>query len=820
MNTISNTCLRWAAPISLAVSIGLCPVALADPPINSTNTGADVNGGTYFNTPGSRTTFQNDGKAGLWIHSGSTVRGLESDAAGIPTGHGGVTYFRAPNGVVRIDGNIDVSALKNGSNYVGNGGKVFVDSAFLYQTGNIFANGIDGGLVQFNVESATIDKNARIQAMGFGGYGGQININATNEVNISQGALLDTSGQVISTYDTNVINIEGNVVNNRGILRANGIAGDDGHNGVNDKPFLALNPALKNAEIEPVSTSKGGTVRLVASGSQGNISNSGIIQANGSTANVPEFEEDDAPGIAGTLADGGTIIMAATHDINNSGILEANGGLGNASYLQNGENGGNGGTVSLNAFNNISNSGKISVNGGQILRESAVPIKDGGTGGIAAFSAKTMSSSGRIEANGGSGNLGGNGGKGGLIVFSTNQNPGSNGVLSANGGFGTQVGAAGTIVAPNPATLGLTQTIQAKAGGLGANRTIQQTRETELLINRDTALLLTRGGTTTSLTNRLSTALIRTVANPNGVSADPLSSLMFVGNFLVSNPNRLDLNSDIGSIPIDPKFFNTNTVTFLVNGNLSNSDAWIPGTHVVGPQFHDIWMSPGGGHMSLLASGDITNDGFLLVRGIGTGGSMNVWSGGGSITNNAFMMVIANNTHLLSAFVIDPSYVAAHGGSMIFKAGKDIVNNSTGFINNSQAFYPLHRQDTALAWPVYLNGAQIGANLKFFANRNFVNNGRISADALTYRREDSAAGFHGATSPANAIGGLLTVRTGGSIKNSGYMSALGDSYFGTSEEKYATTPSDVYRVTSSNGSINLFGANTTILNASKLEGTP
>ncbi len=180
----------YTGAVSLALSVALAtlnpPIALGGPgDLNSINDGRDIQSGTYFNTPGSRTTFQNSGGGGLWLHSGDLVRGLESDAGKVPTGNGGTLYFRAPGNVIRFDGNIDVSAVRNGALYTGNGGKVFVDSAYLFQNGSIFANGANGGLVQFNVGGMTAGPTAKITAQGFGGDGGSVNINATDTVDFS-----------------------------------------------------------------------------------------------------------------------------------------------------------------------------------------------------------------------------------------------------------------------------------------------------------------------------------------------------------------------------------------------------------------------------------------------------------------------------------------------------------------------------------------------------------------------------------------------------------------------------------------------------------
>ncbi len=238
-------------PLALALSITISSVpisAFADPgDVNSVNNGQIIQDGTYYNTEGAKTTFQNTSGSGLWLKQGSTVRGLESDLLGNPTGNGGWLHFNAPGSVVRLDGDINAGALMKNGMYLGNGGRVTIDSAFLYQNGNIIANGINGGMVQFNVGSAMFGPNARIEAKGFGngygggGYGGQISVNSPGVIDIQRGAVMDTSGRVIGTYDTNVINVEGGLINMQGVLRADGVVVDG-------------------------EGSRGGTVRLVATG--------------------------------------------------------------------------------------------------------------------------------------------------------------------------------------------------------------------------------------------------------------------------------------------------------------------------------------------------------------------------------------------------------------------------------------------------------------------------------------------------------------------------------------------------------------------------
>lgn len=142
---MKNSSFVWGL-VSFAVSIAIFPNdALATHPINTVNNGQIIQSGTYFNTPDSKTTFINKGSGGLWLKSGNNLRGVEVNSAGTLTNNGGTFHFYAPNDVVRLDGNIDVRAIRNSNGtYLGNGGRVFVDSAYLYQNGNIYANGING----------------------------------------------------------------------------------------------------------------------------------------------------------------------------------------------------------------------------------------------------------------------------------------------------------------------------------------------------------------------------------------------------------------------------------------------------------------------------------------------------------------------------------------------------------------------------------------------------------------------------------------------------------------------------------------------------
>jgi hypothetical protein len=60
----------------LVMSVSLSPQAFAQ--INTVNNGPVINSGTYRNTADSKTTFTNTVGGGLWLKSGSNIRGLRS----------------------------------------------------------------------------------------------------------------------------------------------------------------------------------------------------------------------------------------------------------------------------------------------------------------------------------------------------------------------------------------------------------------------------------------------------------------------------------------------------------------------------------------------------------------------------------------------------------------------------------------------------------------------------------------------------------------------------------------------------------------------
>lgn len=950
--------------LALAITALSVPISSAAPgDLNSINTGRDIQGGTHLNTAGSRTTFQSASPGGsLWLHSGDLVRGLEANADKSLTGNGGHLLFRAQDGVIRTDGDIDVSAVRNGTAYTGNGGQVDFESKYLFQNGNIFANGVNGGLVQFNVGGMTLGSNAKITAQGIGGNGGAININSTGTVDLRNGSIIDTSGKVAGTFDTNIINIEGSVVNTQGVIRADGLATADLKPDNGDAARMAANPGLANNPVPGPLTAgtgtvdtatmqnilfatpqnvdfRGGTIRLIASGqtnptttdinnadsqmisaaeknalntrnsqiallNEGDVFNRGTVQANGALSK-----------------NGGTIIVSAAHNIINSGAFRANGSdRADNSFDQvtgSGANGGNGGTIVLGALNQINNTNLILANGGRgsLARSASLTTGNGktgsltvtavagkgGDGGAVAMNSSTLSNSGTVSVTGGVGGFGGHantfdtefanasnpnphanavavagngaaGGQGGLVVFSGNGNPTGNGAILADGGQGGRGGnawadshaasnvgtptalstatagsggnggAAGTIVAPNSATFTSGQNVTARAGGaggqgrmafrfvttqnatqvvnmgateattgtatVGGNSAILQTRRNEYIRNQETAILFGQAGglgtTSSTLSGRLSDAIFRTVGNPNGVTGNNnLADAETSSNFVIASTNANSLTNDLVNSNVNPLFFDLNTLTILNNGNLINNTLWTPGVHVIGAGFHDISFSLGGGHISWVVNGNVTNNQIVITRGLRTGGSTHVAATQDIVNNNDFINVGPNKA-LLSGFAMSgPLYTSSHAGSLIMKAGRDINNTSTGKLESNKIFFDIHpplAQNPPIDWPKFLNGAQIGATVNLLAGRNLTNAGLIQADALTYRN-----GLAGSQNPALTIGGIVNglARTG-TFTNTGTITASGNAFFSPNEANGPRFNTNTFPATTSfNGTVNI-----------------
>jgi hypothetical protein len=571
----------YTLPVVLSLSLFLMEAAgYAESPVNTVNDGQIIPGSTFYNTADNMTTFRNSNGGGLWLKSGSTLRGLEVDSSGNLTNNGGAFHLLAPGSVVRIDGDINVRGLQNGGGaYTGNGGKVFVDSSYLFQSGNIYANGINGGLVQFNVGSMTIGRNAQIQAQGFGGHGGAVSLNTSGIVDIQRGSIINTSGKTVASFDTNVINIEGGLVNFEGTLIANGVHDRGGtirlvssgqsdltdtHRGLEQGTRAGV---FTGNEINTINTRQNtlkanfeGDIRIAsASGSE----RQAIVVAQGNGSAIAGQHNDVADPIS-RAGDGGTIIITAERRILNGGWILADGAQGLPKADSSPTHGGNGGTISMNAGSEIITSGRIVSKGGQGSNTSIQPQGGkGGNGGLIAFSYKNgLSNTGPIIATGGRGGQGtnsaGQGGNGGLAVFSGSGNPeGNGGQVITYGGFGSSYGALGSVVAPNPAT--------------SSNQLIgvwRRTQPIELLTNAENILFLARSGGN-NFSTLSANAQVRTIRNQAGDS--PFQHGSAEGELF----SKLDRHDQTGK----PSYLTRNLVfTYLSptsTGNLLTADTYL-----------------------------------------------------------------------------------------------------------------------------------------------------------------------------------------------------------------------------------------------------
>jgi len=471
-----------AAQISLLVfGLGCYSLAWSAPPINTVNDGRIVAGGTYLNTSNSKTTFTNSQGGGLWVRPNTVVRGLESDSSGNLTNNGGTIQFYAPDNVVRIDGTVNVNGLLNGSGaFIGNGGKVFVDSAYLINNGNIYASGVNGGLVQINVAGMAMNGSGRIYAHGYGGNGGVISVNSSGPVDIRRGAVIDSSGRVSGTIDTNVINLEGSIVNVEGVLRADGVtaaqvgsrggtirlvatgrsdlselqraftaAGQTNAGDATSTPTLsaAEQSALTSRAQSLISTEEGSVNIGYRTVSTTGTPTGGWLSVNGSNGPIAN-NNDQTENTVQRAGDGGTIILAADQNVHIRGLISANGGQGSSGATTSatlqpnpGVNGGDGGTISA-----ISNRDIAVLNtSGQL---SGVVQASGGAGGQT-----TVFNSADVQTNPSA-----KGGNGGVIAFGYNSAMGNRGTISALGGAGGQ----GTRLASQAST-------PAGPGGNGGN---------------------------------------------------------------------------------------------------------------------------------------------------------------------------------------------------------------------------------------------------------------------------------------------------------------------------------------------------------------
>lgn len=347
---------RRLLPLMMAFSVGISqvPFAFAGPgDINSTNVGTVVQDGTYYNTNGNQTTFV--GQNGLlWVQSGTEVRGLEVNGSGALTGNGGNMLFTNPGGMIRVDGTVNASGIMGAGYATSNGGMVTLRADYINvgSTGQIFAMGTNGGIVNVDAGALTMAPGSVMSVAGLGGAGGAININASSSVDIqrngNQAALIDASGKYMGTIDTSVINIQGAVVNNEGVVRANGYVVADGnivhlYNENVQQPDGTLVAKLP-AEVLPTegtlmtTGSEGGTIRVVATGA-GTGENNGICIAECAIQKAEAYNpESFGPGEAQNIINN-MRSLADQHngDINvgPQGVFQANGSSVN--FLANGE---------------------------------------------------------------------------------------------------------------------------------------------------------------------------------------------------------------------------------------------------------------------------------------------------------------------------------------------------------------------------------------------------------------------------------------------------------------------------------------------------
>jgi len=412
---------------ALALSFGVSYADITANMLNQTHDGATINAGTYLNTPGSETKFINSAGTGITLNAGSNIRGAEVQNWQL-NGNGGAIHIQAPDQVVRLNGNIDVRGfVKTGAVYPGDGGKVTVDAAYLFQNGNIYAGGFGGGDVSFNVGGMTMGSNSRIDATGSigelmpngvhqTGAGGSVIINSTGDVNISQGAMIKTNGANGPAFvdpqtgkffqANNLISVSGHMVNMDGVLLAD---------------------HLENYQ--------GGVISLTAQGADAdvNIGATGIVQGERS------------------------IDITAGRDVNQQGLVLSKSysfAFHDPASSVNGVAGGWGGPITISAGRAINQTGRIQSDGAASSGGWSYPefsgVWNGGNAGSITLSANSITNNGVIRGTGGSSELG-RGGDGANVIF-VGATPSGNGSVVTFGGFGDTNGSLGTITAPDPAS--------------------------------------------------------------------------------------------------------------------------------------------------------------------------------------------------------------------------------------------------------------------------------------------------------------------------------------------------------------------------------
>jgi hypothetical protein len=786
----------WTQRCTLAATVSLLachqPAVWAGPgDVNSINDGQTIAPGTYYNTPGSRTTFINSNGDGIRVNVGDVVRGLESSEAAIPTGNGGTFHIYAPNQLVQINGTVDLSAIYSNGSYQGNGGNLFIDAGIYAQNGSLFGNGINGGNFQFNVGSAMFGPTAQIQALGTGGgTGGNVMVNAAGVVDVAAGAVFNTSGKVLFSYDTNVINIEGGLINLDGVLQANSVVatGDDGHialvsvegseaqrNEQAQADLLAM-PSPGDSPGGPYGDdflvregfSRGGTIRLVASGQTREDCFSCVIdkaldngpsiltgqpmrplltQAEADTllarfnalrdaydGDVHLGESGEVLALGNFFYNGGSVLMAAARDVFNQGAVRANGR--------------NGGFIGVSAMRDIKNPGVLQANSTRInFEEETLPVANGGVIGLG-YMGVFDNTQGLVQANG----L-----EGGLILFQGPDNP-----------FGGLVIARyedGTVVVPNPATL---------PGAIVRTNNLVQTQSNEVLVHNENLMALNRDPNLGSLRAIFRTPTVRTAATFGDINLRlggaqwqlQRKGISKFTNFLVSNQHddALQINQPnfaYREIPIDLSGLNTLTITHAGDLLRDEQPRWVVGRHRFeedGPWF----ISPMGGHISLLALGNVEqHDSQFFTNGYLSGGSIHI-AAGLDIVNSGGADYQTRVDKADRTGILAIRNGALYGGSIIAKAARNIDHLGRSSMSSNPVIFRSRDIGTPL-------GSQIGGVVQVYAGN------RLTLDfGSTLTAGARILNLSEFDTPLSAQGGVVIAKAGDSILNNGVIRVTGE----------------------------------------------
>jgi hypothetical protein len=403
-----------------------------------------------------------------------------------PGGVGGGAIRLSIGGLLRVDGIITANGANGTNNHSGGGagGSIWMNAATITGSGSIAANGGDGE-----------------PTLGGGGGGGRIalyfntnSFSGTSEARGGKGAAYGGAGTFYSKATSQSV----------GQL----VADNGGHRGTNT--------LLSTTEAFDVLVSGGGVLTLTTNQTIGSL----VVASNGWISCVNQSLNILADA---NIQSGGGIIADATSPtpglgvglaINFFGYYTAGGGghggfgaaskegpVGGISYgliLQpssTGSSGGDvhnplfpsgtgGGAVLLTVGRILTVDGRISADGGRGLGQGG----GGGSGGSIWITTSNILGSGAISANGGGTDGLGGGGAGGRIAvyFQTNT---FTGPITAFGGVGGNIGAAGTVFihAPGPGTLVVDN------GGRSGTNTVLTTLDPIDVISRAGAVISQSG---------------------------------------------------------------------------------------------------------------------------------------------------------------------------------------------------------------------------------------------------------------------------------------------------------------------------------------